>query len=118
MEENKQDVMIRAYATLSALRKNIDPIAYGVTEVYVREFHNSLDRLETVGIDVLEFRIPESVVKPRITSTHRDGGRSYSDEKYVDKPYLLTKIDAILGYFEIITAEKPKTIGFHKPDNQ
>ncbi len=45
------------------------------------------------------------------------GGRSetsYSEEKYVERTYILTKLDAILGYFEIITSEKPRRIGFSK----
>lgn len=123
MATNKQDVLARAYATLSSLRKNIDQMTALVPETYLREFHAMLDRLEGIGIDVSEFRIPDSEVKPKVTSVSPvnyiggGGGHvSYSKEKYVDKPYILTKIDAILGYFEIITSEKPKRIGFIKSD--
>jgi len=116
MTKDNQDTLARAYAMLSSLRKNIEQMTtYNVLETYVREFHTVLDRLEGIGIDVSEFRIPDSEVKPRITGSSVSEGRShksYSEEKYVDKPYLLTKIDAILGYFEIITSEKPKKIGF------
>ena len=113
MEKNNQDAFTRAYATLTSLRKNINEMNYGVLETYVREFHNVLDKLEGIGIDVSEFRIPTSEVKPRITSVSREG-RHYSEEKYVDKSYILTKIDAILGYFEIVTSDKPRKIGFSK----
>ena len=42
---------------------------------------------------------------------------AYSEEKYVDTPYFLTKIDAILNYFDITTSEPPRTIGFHPPNS-
>lgn len=117
MVRDNQDELARAFAMLSSLRKNIDQITSGVTETYVREFHTVLDRLEGIEIDVSEFRIPDSAVKPRITSSWFNGERSrynYSDEKYVERLLMLTKLDAILGYFEIITSEKPRKIGFSK----
>jgi len=116
MTENKQDALVRAYTMLSSLRKNIAQIG-AVLEKYVREFHTVLDRLEGIGIDVSEFRIPDSEVQPRVTMTTYGGGgaeHSYSKEKYVDKSFILVKLDAILGYFEIITSEKPRRIGFTK----
>lgn len=119
MAKNNQDVLARAYATLKSLRTNIAEMTLTyVEETYVNEFHIVLTGLQGIGIDVSEFRIPSSVVKPRITSTHMGGGRSYSDEKYVDKAYILTKLDAILGYFEIITSEKPRGIGFKKGETK
>ena len=119
MVKNDQDVLVRAYATLSSLRKNIDQMtAYSVEEKYVREFHAVLDRLEDIGIDVAEFHIPDSTVQPRVTSTHMGGSKSYTKEKYVERSFILIKIDAIFGYFEITTSEKPKRIGYHKPENR
>jgi hypothetical protein len=122
MAEDNQDTLARAYAMLSALRKNIDQMADykgKVTETYVREFHAVLDRLDGIGIDVSDFRIPDSVVKPMITASWSDwdgkgSQHSYSDDKYVDKSFILMKLDAVLGYFEIITSEKPRRIGFTK----
>jgi len=90
---------------------------YNVEEVYVQEFHSVLDRLRDVGLEVAEFRIPESLIKPRVTASWSDAQgthHSYSDERYIAQPYILTKIDAILSYFEIITSEKPREIGFKK----
>ena len=115
MAENKQDALARAYTMLSSLRKNIDQIG-AVPEKYVREFHVVLDRIDGIGIDVSEFRIPDSEVQPRVTMTSFESGplHSYSKEKYVDKSFILTKLDAILGYFEIITSEKPRKMGFSK----
>ncbi|MBI2830704.1 MAG: hypothetical protein HYX79_00405 [Chloroflexi bacterium] len=121
MSKNSQDELVRAYAMLSSLRKNISQMTdRNVPEKYVADFHNVLDRLESIGIGVSEFRIPASEVKPKVTdvspvNNHGGGGGhvSYSKEKYVDKYYLLTKLDALLGYIESITSEKPKQIGFH-----
>ena len=116
MEGDKQDKVARAYATLTSLRKNVSEMREQlIVETYVREYHAVLDRLEGIGIDITEFRVPDSQVKPKITSSMWDDSgshHSYSEEKYVDKPYLLTKIDSILSYFEIITSEKPRRIGF------
>ena len=124
MATNKQDTLARAYAMLSSLRKNIAQMG-AVEETYVREFHTVLTKLEGIGIDVSEFRIPDSEVVPRLTAirtlTFRNGpkaGADYSKEKYVDRSFILTKLDAILGYFEIITSEKPKRIGFPTSENR
>ena len=122
MEENKQDKIARAYATLLSLRNNIAEMT-NVTELYVNELHTVLIRLQGIGMDVSEFFIPDSELKHRDTAAimYRGGERispyKPSDEKYVDKYFILTKLDAILGYFEITTAEKPKRIGFTKSND-
>jgi len=123
MTKNDQDILARAYAMLSALRQNISQIKdYRVEEKYVDEFHNVLNKLESVGIETAEFRIPDSLVKPILRASWIDGdGTSrdrYSEEKYIERSFILTKIDAVLGYFEIITSEKPRRIGFRKPDTE
>ena len=112
--KNSQDELARAYATLSSLRKNIDKIG-SIPEKYVCEFHAVLDRLEGLGIDIAEFRIPDSEIAPAVRSFNMITREThYSEEKYVDRAFMLTKMDAILGYFEIVTSEKPRKIGFSK----
>jgi hypothetical protein len=125
MTQNHNDTVIRAYATLISLRKNIGEIPnIKIRETFVHEYHNVLDNLQKMGVDLIEFRIPDSEVQPVDTAIQViTPGKSvympkYSKEKYVDKPFILTKIDAILGYFSIITAEKPRSIGFQRFDNQ
>jgi len=114
--QTNQDALARAYAALSSLRKNIDSkiVAYRVPETYVQEYHWMRDKLENIGIDVSEFRVPDSMVKP-VNLSIVVGKERYSEEKYVEKPFFLAKIDAILGYFEIVFQEKPRSIGFTKP---
>ena len=124
MEKQQQDALVRAYTALSSLRKNIAQIAHSIPEVYVTEFHKVLERLEHIGVEVSEFRVPESLVKPMITSApvaNSSGVRgraTYSEERYVDKPFILHKLDSILGYFEFVTSETPKRIGFRKANEQ
>ncbi|MBA7663471.1 hypothetical protein ES703_71516 [subsurface metagenome] len=125
MAENKQDILIRAYAMLQSLRKNIDQMVGSTEEKYVSELHTVLDKLGSIGIDVSEFRIPNSEIAPRVTVirtlTFDDspkGGADYSKEKYVDKSFILMKLDAILDYLKINTSEKPRKIGFSPSENQ
>lgn len=121
MTKDNQDTLARAYAMLSALRQNISQIKdYSVEEKYVNEFHNVLGKLDSIGIETAEFRVPDSLVKPKITASWWDEGGShhrYSEEKYVERSFILTKIDAVLGYFKIITSEKPKKMGFSTPQD-
>jgi len=47
------------------------------------------------------------------------GKKMWSNEVIsVERSFMLLKLDAILDYFEIITSEKPRRIGFSAPDNQ
>jgi len=117
MVKNKQDELIRAYATLKSLRNNIAGMT-DVKETYVNAFHTVLIRLQDIGINTSEFWIPYSEINPRTASINTlTGVKQYTEERYVDKSFILTKLDAILGYFEIITAEKPKRIGLVKSDD-
>ena len=117
--EGNQDAIYRAYALLSSLRNNIDQPSiteYGSIESsYVEEYHSALKSLEEAGFNVSHFRIPDSEVKPRVLSTSFEG-TNYSEEKYVRKSYFLTKLDAILIYFDLKTSKPPKTLGFSPPD--
>lgn len=105
MAANNQDELVRAFAMLSSLRKNVAEMNE-VSEMYIQEFYSVLDRLEKTGISVSEFRIPSQTIY------------FVRARRYIDKRFLLTKLDALLGYFEIITSEKPRRIGFHPPEKQ
>ena len=119
MEENKQDKLKRARATLSSLRENIPQMPSPIPAKYVHEFHTGLDKLESIGIDVSEFRIPDSEGKPRtVASQYVAGRKMWSSEVIgVEKSFLLTKLDKILSYLDSLTSdkpEKPKRIGFSR----
>lgn len=119
--ERNQDAIIRAYALLSSLRKNVDQPSiaeyHGITSSYVGEYHKALDLLEEIGMNVSHFRIPDSELQPRLLVSSLSS-LSYSEEKYVRKSYFLSKLDAILQYFELQTSEPKKTIGFSPPDKR
>ena len=121
MEKNSQDELIRAYTTLKSLRNNIENMEKSnIEQSYVDDFHTALKRITDIGIDVIEYCIPVSEINPieeaRIV-TVRPGELipkgSYTKEKYVKKPYILTKIDSIIGYLEILISERPKSMGFN-----
>ena len=123
MTKNKQDKLKRARATLSSLRENIPQMSSPIPAKYVHEFHTGLDKLESIGIDVAEFRIPDSEVKPRTVASQYVGGRKvWSNEVIgVEKSFILTKLDKILIYLDSLTSdkpEKPRRIGFRTPDKR
>lgn len=104
MTKNSQDELIRAYTNLKSLRNRIAEIT-NVRDTYVNEFHSALIRLQDIGIGVSEFWIPDSEINPRTASINTLTGETrHTREKYVDQPYLLMKIDSILGYLEDVTS--------------
>ena len=62
MNVNSQDILKRALAMLSSLEENVVKINGQPSESYVDTFHNELDSLEGIGIDVGQFRVPPSEV--------------------------------------------------------
>ena len=107
MGEDTQDKRKLAIAMLSALRRNVPEVSGNPAERFVSEYHAALDILEGIGLDTSPFRIPGSEVWPRRTSTNHVAGRSsYSDEKYVDKEFLLTRLDTVLDYLTQPVAAK------------
>ncbi|MBI2860884.1 MAG: hypothetical protein HYX91_05180 [Chloroflexi bacterium] len=122
MTKNNQDELVRAYAMLESLRKNIGEMAASnVSETYVGQFHDALDKLAG-SLDTSDFRIPASELAPIRTDIpvrsagERNTGGTYSKEKYVKKTFMLIKIDTVLRYLEIVTSEQPRRIGFTKTD--
>jgi hypothetical protein len=125
MQEKNQDSLKRAYATIQALRSNIDAITtvYGGKEIYVAEYHSALQMLEGIGIDVAHFQICSSEVQPRVVqgitvSYPGEAARpkKYTRDRYIDKGLLLTKLDTILMYFDLTHSDEPRRIGFTPPD--
>jgi hypothetical protein len=121
---NSQDELLRAFVIIQALRKNIGEMNKNkIQETFVNEYHTALDKLINLGIDVVEFKIPSSEITtiPAPSIITIQPGQSmpkgpYTKEKYVERTFFLTKIDAVLGYFEFLTSPEKKRIGFHKPE--
>jgi len=102
---NLQDIFARTYALLQSLRVNVASLSSSVPEQYVVEFHSALDRLHSIGFDMADFRIPHTEIQTQ----------AYFKGKYIAKAFLLTKLDAVLLYFQLTTGETPRKIGFHPP---
>ncbi len=115
MKKHDQDVFARALARLTALRNNIDKITSGVEEKYVFEYHSILDTLETINEDMTDFKIPASYIKPHWAGSG-PGYQRYTNSKYVEKAFILSKLDAVLAYFQFITSPEPKKVGFQPPE--
>ena len=112
-KEVNADQIIRALSLLTALRSSIqDAREYNdLSESHVSEFHTTLSNLTNMGIDVTEFLIPDSELKPQLLVSSRRGD-SYSTIKYVRKSIFLTKLDGILNYLNYIMEEPKRSAGF------
>ncbi len=142
--ENHTDEVARAYAILTALKENVSKDLYYVDEDYVHEYHKALDHLGQLGFDVKEFEIPRQWIKP-ITRLVPEGDDHYNPMTYglrtgspiahqvpegdgyrpvntgrsqVEPAKFMTKLDAVLMYFRLASADSPKgqqPIGFTGP---
>lgn len=110
----QQDLLKRAYASISALKEHL-PDNYTVEEKYVIQFHAALAKLAAAGMDIDEFRVPASEVKPRITSYNmfEAGHETYSKDPEVERSFLMYKIDSTLAYFSLSDGGGDKSIGFN-----
>lgn len=96
-------------ARLTALKNNL-PKSLSTEERYVHEYHAILDGLAgETGEDLSEFRVPDSDV---YTDTE-------SGERFHNRPFLMAKLDAILGYFTLLLqpTEIRNQMGFSVEEN-
>ena len=106
MAEESQEKLKLALAMLSSLKESIDKLGRLVHEKYVGEFHTALDILESIDIDVSPFRISDIQVKPRERSTQVHGEPTkYTKEKYVEQPFLATKLGGTIRYITTSSAD-------------
>lgn len=120
MEQNTQDTIIRAYSRLVALKNNLPKSGWGIDEKFIHEYHDILTVLEkTTRVQLYEFRIPDNELRREMTSyTPADdlfGGKeetTYTNELYCGRDYVLCKLDAVLGYFQILNSGQKNSIGF------
>ncbi len=108
-----QDQLAQAYARLKAMKDNL-PKSYEVDRKYIVEFHQILDLLQSAsGSDLKNFRISDSEIHPQVSGgNYITGETHYSGLQVCDRNYFAMKVDAVLGYFTIKTASKPKEFGF------
>ena len=122
-----QDNIIRAYTRLIALKDHLPEKGWGVKENYINDYHQIIDILsKETGTSLDEFKIPNGEINPRITSVWpsipslgQRSGQTFTDERYCERALFLSKIDAILSYFQIVylsNGEEKNKIGFQAPE--
>ncbi len=117
---NQNDKLLRVYSRLRGLRHNLPDghPDYTMNWPQVRDYMQILEELESIGIDISDFKIPDELLSNQTTMSNYltremvDTGRPKVTEGYIK-----SKIDALLSYFELTTAPAPKSqIGFRSPE--
>ncbi|MFC1901856.1 hypothetical protein ACFLX3_02895 [Chloroflexota bacterium] len=109
------DKLRRAILLLKTLRSNIkDSKEYiDLPESHVIKFHNLLLSISQSGIDVTEFHIPKTELKPSVESVNSvKGNTTYSNDKYVRKSIYLCKLDGIINNLSALLEEPKRSVGF------
>jgi len=102
MTDTSRDILRRNLEMLASLQANIGTIKGLVPEAYVHEFHVALENLKAIGIDVSQYRISDSMLRRTVIQTCIGEGSVYSQERYVERAFLLTKLDAIIKYLNTL----------------
>jgi hypothetical protein len=108
------DQILRAYAMISSLQKNLPPHDYEVEESWVVEFNTAVAKVESaLGIGLAEFKVSnDSLVRSVATSNAITGEINYREGRWCRRETLQHKIDAILHYFTGLQTDQEKKIGF------
>jgi len=90
-----EDERKRAMNSLRAIREGLENNMCDIENPLVTEYHSALDKLKKTGIDVSDFRIPDSWIQgPDIPSIY---SRLFGGPR-VKRELFLIKLDAILQY--------------------
>jgi hypothetical protein len=109
------DELRRALMRLNALRNNIPSDRSSLeAATYIADYHHVLDRIAQLGYDVSDFRVPAAWVKSQALVTTYGGEAKTMMPPAVETTLFCSKLDAVLGYFELDEAKTP--IGFNPPD--
>ena len=117
--------LIKVYARLTSLKNNL-PTGYSIKEKYIKEYHEIISIIEKLmEITLDEFKVPENEIQyevrsswPSIPSLGQKAGKTYSKDRYCERAFLMSKLDALLSYFQIKYLSKEKhEIGFMPPEN-
>ncbi|MFZ2187123.1 MAG: hypothetical protein WAV46_00645 [Candidatus Moraniibacteriota bacterium] len=114
MENQDQDKLMRLYTRLSALKNNLSK-DHGILDTFVKEYYTIVNELvELTGLNLDEFKIPMSEVKPYLIGRDYDGQKTYTEEIFCNGSLFFSKFDALMTYFQIkyLSKENMK-IGFN-----
>lgn len=101
MENQNQDKLIRLYARLDALKNNLSKDNI-IEDKFVRDYHLIIDELASLtNLNLDEFKIPMSEIKPLSTGADYDGKKTYTEEMFCGGSLFFSKLDALMSYFKI-----------------
>lgn len=85
----------QAVASLRAIKESLEYNMCDIESFMVTKYHFALDKLERTGIDVSDFRIPDSWIRgPDIPSIY---SRQFGGPR-VKRELFLIKLDSVLEY--------------------
>ena len=94
-EMNIDNEREQATASLRAIKESLEYNMCDIESFMVTKYHSALDELEETGIDVSDFRIPDSWIQgPDIPSIY---SRQFAGPR-VKRELFLVKLDSILEY--------------------
>jgi len=104
-----QDKILRAYTRLKGIKDNL-PENTIIPTNHINDYHNIIDSLEgETALSLSEYRIPDTEV-----NEYRMGTL-----KGCEKSFFMSKLDALLSYFEFkYLSEKKIEIGFKPPNKE
>lgn len=113
MDDQNQDKLIRLYFRLNAIKANL-PKDGSVEEAFVKDYHLIIEKLVGLtDLDLDEFTIPISEVKPYLIMASSSGKKVYSKKSFCNGSLFFSKLDALMSYLQIKYLSKNDTkIGF------
>jgi hypothetical protein len=113
--EKDPNKLFKAYSKLKAIKSNLNSSSRYTHERYVDEYNDAVSDIEDVLNEELDtFSVPSYEIKPKVTSRSASSGARYSSDKWTETQYLMTKVDALINYMEILLSSKEpkKPFGF------
>jgi hypothetical protein len=110
---DKEDVLRRVYGELKSLRQSYGAVNphNTVDKPRVELYEKQLDKLEAVGYNINDFRIPPDLLQNEWVEANYDTHAQVDTGLLkLQEGYFLTKLDSVLTYFAL-TENKAK-IGF------
>lgn len=115
MDNEDPNIIFKALAKLKGIRANVKEAAHYTQEKYINEYNATVMEIAKASQDNLDtFLVPQAEIIPKIVSRSPSTGVKYSPDRWGETQLLLTKLDSITAYLEmLIGGREPKgPIGF------
>lgn len=119
MKDDDPNKLFKALAKLRGIKANIRTDRHEVQEKYVHEYNDTVSHIASSLQDDLDtFIVPTSEIKPTMLSYIPGKETNYSSDKWCETQLLLTKLDSLISYMEMLLAreEPKKPMGFSTND--